>query len=157
MTIIYSSTRNGGIGYKGQLVRTSTDDFKHFRKTTKGGILIMGRVTFEEINRALPGRILVVVSTTLNRELKNVSFVKSIEEAEDLARTLNRPIFVCGGEGIYKSLLPKATKIVHSIWHDRTIPADRFFNPNLNGWKRTNERIFTNFTLREYEKRNTFS
>jgi len=157
MTIIYSSTRNGGIGYKGQLVRTSTDDFKHFRKTTKGGILIMGRVTFEEINRALPGRILVVVSTTLNRELKNVSFVKSIEEAEDLARTLNRPIFVCGGEGIYKSLLQKATKIVHSIWHDKTIPADRFFNPNLNGWKRTNERIFTNFTLREYEKRNTFS
>lgn len=152
MTIIYSSTWNGGIGFDGKLVRTDKDDFRHFRKVTNGGTLIMGRKTFIEINRALRHRKIIVLSKTLERDLDGVYFVKSKGEALSLARVFNRPIFICGGAEIYNQFLPQTTKIIQSVWHDENIVCDTFFRPNLNGWDKVKEQSFYNFTVREYDK-----
>lgn len=66
--IIAAVARNGVIGANRRIPWDIPEDRTHFKELTMGHILVMGRRTYEEIGRPLPGRITIVVSRTLAAE-----------------------------------------------------------------------------------------
>ncbi len=59
---IAAMARNRIIGNEGKIPWHIPEDFAHFRATTKGHPIIMGRKTFESIGRILPGRENIVLT-----------------------------------------------------------------------------------------------
>jgi len=53
---------NGVIGVDGDIPWRIPDDFAHFKRTTLGQVLVMGRATYESIGRPLPGRTTIVLN-----------------------------------------------------------------------------------------------
>ena len=56
LALIAAVARNGVIGRDGKLPWHLPEDLRHFRRTTTGGVVVMGRRTFDSIGRPLPGR-----------------------------------------------------------------------------------------------------
>ena len=74
------------------------EDFKWFKQTTLGHVLVMGRKTFESIGRPLPGRETIVLSRA-GWSHPGVQTVASLDEVKSLAG--ERQVFICGGAQIY--------------------------------------------------------
>jgi dihydrofolate reductase len=79
------------------------EDFKFFKETTMGHVLVMGRKTFESIGRPLPGRETIVLSRS-GFSHPGVQCVTSLEALPE--PTEDRRIFICGGAQIYFQALP---------------------------------------------------
>lgn len=85
--------------------RTLPGDLAHFKKTTHGGSLVMGRKTFESMGKKpLKDRENIVVSRTPTG-VKGVLTANSLASAYALARY---PVFVCGGSRIYEEAIETA-------------------------------------------------
>ena len=63
IVIVVAVDREGGIGRNNQLLCHIPEDLAHFKKLTMGGVLVMGRRTYESIGRPLPGRRTVVLTS----------------------------------------------------------------------------------------------
>ncbi|MEY2897421.1 MAG: dihydrofolate reductase type, partial [Pseudomonadota bacterium] len=55
LTLIVARARNGVIGRGNQLPWRLPEDLAHFKRTTMGRPIVMGRKTWESIGRPLPG------------------------------------------------------------------------------------------------------
>ena len=62
VSLIVAVSSNGVIGRDGDLPWHLPADLKHFKRTTMGHHLIIGRRTWEEVGKPLPGRTMVVVT-----------------------------------------------------------------------------------------------
>ena len=62
ITLILASDEYGCIGNGGDLPWHYPKDFKHFKRTTLGHTIVMGRKTAESIGKPLPGRKNVVLT-----------------------------------------------------------------------------------------------
>ena len=62
ISLIVAVAENGVIGRNGELPWHIPADLKHFKSTTMGKPLIMGRKTFESIGKPLPGRTMIVIT-----------------------------------------------------------------------------------------------
>ena len=111
LTLIAACDEEGGIGRAGQLLTHCPEDMTHFRHTTMGGIVVMGRRTMESLpaRRPLAGRENVVLSRTMERA-EGFRIVRDLAELWALLGQLicdaERPIFVIGGGECYRLLLP---------------------------------------------------
>lgn len=65
MKLIIACEKNGGIGYKNKLPWDKINgDLPRFKRLTEGGVIAMGRKTWESINRkALPNRLHFIVTS----------------------------------------------------------------------------------------------
>jgi dihydrofolate reductase len=102
---ISAMSENRVIGDSGRIPWHLPADFRWFRQVTLGGILLMGRKTFESIGKPLPGRQTIV----LTRSAAPIPGVRTASEIEPLLEELQndpRPVWVCGGAEIYRLLLP---------------------------------------------------
>jgi dihydrofolate reductase len=102
--------QNGVIGVDNRLPWRLPDDLKRFRALTTGHTIIMGRKTWESIGKPLPGRQNIVVSRQLDFHAPGAQMARSLAAALELA-TLPDPVFVIGGEALYREALPIATKL----------------------------------------------
>ena len=75
-----------------------------------GGVLIMGRRTYESIGRPLPGRTTIVVTRNPEWSAEGVMRAETPDQALRLAG--DRPTFVVGGAEIYRQLLPACTDLL---------------------------------------------
>ena len=97
-------------------------DMQQFREKTMGNLVIMGRKTFESLpKRPLPGRIHIVITRTPSKydekfsKIENVFFSR-LEKLDDaieciLGNFTKKRVFVCGGEEIYRVLLPRCERL----------------------------------------------
>jgi dihydrofolate reductase len=99
------------------------EDFKWFKATTLGHVLVMGRKTFESIGRPLPGRETLVLSRT-DWSHPGVQTVASLDAAAVL--TGDRQAFICGGAQIYSLALPRCSDLFLTLVK-REVPGDAFF------------------------------
>lgn len=100
---------NLAIGYNNELLFKSKQDMKHFKDTTTGHTVIMGRKTFESIGRALPNRTNIVLSkdkefikrfnkkSLLVTDSEPSALLKNIKESDP-----NTTVFIIGGAQIYE-------------------------------------------------------
>jgi len=103
-------SRNRVIGRDNRLPWHLPADLKRFKALTMGHTIVMGRKTWESINRLLPGRRTVIV--TRNRELEVEGAVVAASLADAIAASAaDDEIFVIGGEQIFRLALPLADRV----------------------------------------------
>lgn len=117
-------SKDGGLGKDGELLWHIPEDMKFFRETTKGGMVIMGRKTFESIGRKLPGRKNVVLSSRKG-EAEDVTWCTR-EELDKILRNTTGKKFIIGGANLYAMFLSEAEKI-YLTEVDGTKSADTWF------------------------------
>lgn len=127
LNLIVAYAQNRTIGQDNALPWKLPGDMAHFRRTTMGCPIIMGRKTWDSLGRALAGRRNIVVSSDPSRTAPGAEFVQSLPEALALVRDQPRA-FVIGGAQLYRQALPLADSIVATeIRAD--VDGDAFFDP----------------------------
>ncbi|HEX2859556.1 MAG TPA: dihydrofolate reductase [Alphaproteobacteria bacterium] len=114
IVLIAAMAQNRIIGAAGGLPWHLPNDLKRFKAMTMGKAVIFGRTTWEGIGRELPGRHVIVLSTTPGYQPPHGAHgVASVEEALALAARLvpGQPVMIAGGAKVYELFLPLATQI----------------------------------------------
>ncbi len=123
---IAAMSENRVIGDHGKIPWHLPEDFRWFKHKTMGGILVMGRKTFESIGKPLPGRKTAVLSR-ITSGLSGVTVYNNIETFK-AETTSDVPNWICGGAEIYSQLLPQCTAL-YLTRVKRTVDGDAFFPP----------------------------
>lgn len=124
ITLIAALGKNREIGEGNALLWDLPEDMKHFRETTKGSAVIMGRKTFESIGFPLPKRKNIVITRNPDYAEQGIIPVTTPDEAIWAA---GDDSFVIGGEQIYRLFLPKATHLSLTFVDAEFPSADAFF------------------------------
>ena len=131
---------NGAIGKDGKVPWRIPEDLKHFKAVTMGHAVIMGRKTWDEVGRPLPGRRNLVVSRNPGLLLAGAEVFPSLEAAITAARSTDVEPHVIGGSVIYAAAMPLATRL-HLTEVHRTVEADTFFPPfDRSQWREVERR-----------------
>jgi dihydrofolate reductase len=136
IAVIAAVARNGVIGVDNRLPWRIPDDLKRFRALTMGHSIIMGRRTWESLSGPLPGRQNIVVTRQSDFRAAGAQTASSLQHALELA-TLPQPVFVIGGEALYRAALPLADTL-YLTEIDRDFPGDARFPAFEHGeWRET--------------------
>jgi dihydrofolate reductase len=119
---------NGVIGLDGDIPWSIPEDLKHFRATTKGHTVVMGRRTYESIGHPLPYRTNVVVTRQPDWTADGVLVAHSVSEAIELAQGLEGDVMVIGGGHVYDAAMPLADVQVLTEVHQEP-PGDTHYPP----------------------------
>ena len=126
LVMVVAVADGGAIGCGGKIPWHIPEDLKHFKAMTLGHAIIMGRKTWDEVGRPLPGRRNLVVSRQPGLALEGAEVFGSLEEAIAAARETDPEPRVIGGSAIYEAAMPLATRIYLTEVH-RQVDADTFF------------------------------
>ena len=117
---IYARSENRVIGADGRIPWRLPDDFKHFKKTTMGCPIIMGRKTYEDHESALPGRLNLVISRSADyRAAEGIEVFTSLDTALARAGQGNDLAFIIGGVGLFKQTFDRVQTVYETIVHTR--------------------------------------
>ncbi|MGN6264566.1 MAG: dihydrofolate reductase [Ginsengibacter sp.] len=133
---IVAVSENNIIGSDNSLPWKLSSDFKYFKNKTWGMPVIMGRKTFESMQKDLPGRMNIVVTSRADYNSENAFVVHSIEEALAKAKESEaKEIFVIGGGKIFMETLGMVDRIYLTRVH-ATVNGDTYY-PELpkSDWK----------------------
>ena len=114
LKLIYARSRNGVIGRDGQLPWHLPADLAHFKQTTLGQAVVMGRKTWDSLPerfRPLPGRTNIVITRQTDWHAPGALVAHSLEQAMSLCPAPG-PLWVIGGADIYAQALPLASTVV---------------------------------------------
>jgi len=129
--LILARARNGVIGRGGALPWHLPEDLAHFKRTTLGHPVIMGRKTWDSIGRPLPGRRNIVVTRDPAWRAAGAEVAASLDGAlarvEAEAPGLEGPVFVIGGAQLYAQALLGPVATIHLTEIDADFPGDTFF------------------------------
>jgi dihydrofolate reductase len=136
--LIFARAANGVIGKDGGLPWQLPEDMAHFKRTTTGQPVIMGRKTWDSLPsrfRPLPGRTNIVVTRQPVWRAQGATRAASLEDALALCPD-GTDAWVIGGAEIYREALPLAhtaavTEIAADFEGDAHAPQ---FGPN---WRET--------------------
>ena len=117
LTLVAAYAEGRVIGDHGRIPWHLPDDFAHFKATTMGGVLVMGRTTYDSIGRPLPGRTTVVVTHDPAWSADGVLVAHSVADALAVAAEQPGEVFVVGGTQLYEQTLPLATHQVLTEVH----------------------------------------
>ena len=113
LSLIAAIARNRVIGNDNQLLWHLPGDMRHFRETTRGKPVIMGRKTWESLPekfRPLPGRLNIVVSRNPAYAAPGATLATSLEDALKQVKDADEA-FVIGGADLYRQALPFAERL----------------------------------------------
>ena len=115
LSIIVAIARNGIIGCtnedgRGALPWHLPEDLKHFKETTNGHPIIMGRKTWESLGRPLPNRRNMVISRQADYTAAGAEVFASLPAA--IAAIGDAPAFIIGGAELYRQALPLAGQLL---------------------------------------------
>lgn len=148
ISAIAAMSKNRVIGRDNALPWHLPEDFKHFKRTTMGKPIIMGRKTYESLGRPLPGRANIVISRDPATIKGDVIAVGSIEDAIKRATDIATAdgvgeIFIIGGGQIFETTLPQTGRIYLTVI-DQDYDGDSFFPAlNMAEWTETARQDFT--------------
>src|SRR5215204_6528496 len=109
VALIVAYDRARGIGKNNRLPWRLPAEVQHFKNTTMGKPIIMGRRTFESIGRALPGRRNIVVTRGMP-VVDGVEQTASLNDALRLDETVSEAM-VIGGAALYAEAMHRAQRI----------------------------------------------
>ena len=143
ISLVVAASENNAIGKNNQLIWHLPNDLKFFKNTTWGFPVIMGRKSFESVNKPLPGRTNIVITTNPDWKVETVIVVKDLKYAiQKAAETNSKQIFIIGGGEIYKQSMDIADSIYITRVH-ADLEGDTFF-PEIDKskWKLTSNQDF---------------
>ena len=133
MQAIVNVTPQWGIGSENRLLVHIRADMRRFRQLTTGNTIIIGRKTLETFpgGQPLPNRENVILTHDLSFCANGSSVMHELSELVVFLKERNPDsVFVCGGEQIYRQLLPYCSTALVTLTYTSE-KADRYF-PNLN-------------------------
>ncbi|WDZ95009.1 dihydrofolate reductase [Herbaspirillum sp. WKF16] len=110
LTIVVATDQNNGIGINNTLPWRLPEDLAHFKRTTSGHAILMGRKTFESIGRPLPNRRNIVITRNAGWQHEGVETAASLPAAAALAG--DEPAFIIGGAQVYAEALPLVNRLI---------------------------------------------
>lgn len=117
--IISAIAQNRVIGRSnGEMPWHIKEEFQHFKNTTLGFPVIMGRKTFKALGKPLKQRLNIVITKNkgLRFEFDDVKKFHSLNEAIEYCRTLeSEKIFIIGGGDVYKQAIKIANEMILSF------------------------------------------
>jgi dihydrofolate reductase len=117
--IIGAVAKNGVIGKSsGEIPWHSKEEFQHFKSTTLGSPIIMGRITFDTLGKPLKGRLNIIISRNndLKYDFPEVKIFNSLDTAYTYCEEEKfEKIFVIGGAKIYSQAMESADEMIISI------------------------------------------
>ena len=135
-SLIVARARNGIIGKDNGMPWHLPADLAHFKRTTLGHPVIMGRRTWESIGRALPGRRNIVVSRTPGFQAPGAEVVASLADAWRAVAGADEA-FVIGGAPALRGG-PAAADRIYLTDIAGDVEGDTFFPPLPPGaWRET--------------------
>ena len=142
LALIAAVARNRVIGKDNQLLWHLPEDMRHFRETTRGKPVIMGRKTWESLPdsfRPLPGRLNIVISRNPAYQAPGATLAGSIDEAIRCAGEA-KEVFVIGGEELYRQAMPRADRL-YLTEIDADFSGDAFFpEVSAQDWQEVSRR-----------------
>ena len=119
ISLIVAIAQNGVIGKSnGEISWHVKEEFQHFKSTTLGYPIIMGRKTFETLGKPLKGRLNIIVSRNKSYRITfdEVIVRSSLNEAIEYCRSLNsEKIFIIGGGEIYNQAISIVDEMIISF------------------------------------------
>ncbi|MFM9879254.1 MAG: dihydrofolate reductase [Burkholderiaceae bacterium] len=131
LNLIWAQSRHGVIGNQGALPWHLPEDLAHFKRTTLGCPVIMGRKTWDGLPpqfRPLPGRSNIVVTRQADWQARGALRAHSLAQALELCAGA-ATAWVIGGAQLYALALPQAHEIV--VTHVDTAAVGDAFAPPL--------------------------
>ncbi|BAM03580.1 dihydrofolate reductase [Phycisphaera mikurensis] len=114
--LIYARSLDHCIGRDGGLPWRLPADFRHFKRTTLGHPIVMGRKTYGDHQSVLPGRTNVVLSRDPGfRGADGIVVRHDLEAALDEYGAGGRLAFVIGGAGVFSAAFPRAEAVIETI------------------------------------------
>ena len=134
---IVATDINGCIGKAGQMPWHVPADLKRFKELTKGGVVIMGRKTFESLGcKPLPDRLNVILTQDSEKSVDwfyaGIVCANSVIQALDIAvMNVSRrdfdTIWIIGGGEIYEQTMPYVDVIEHTVIETEVMGGDTFY------------------------------
>ncbi|MGB5326161.1 MAG: dihydrofolate reductase [Pseudomonadales bacterium] len=116
LSMIYARSRNNCIGKRGRIPWQLPADFAHFKQTTMGKPIIMGRKTYEDHESALPGRLNIVITGQRDYSAApGIVLAHSLDEALEVGWQDNPSLFVIGGVQFFVAALPRANAVYETV------------------------------------------
>ncbi len=123
------------IGKNNSLPWHIPEDLKHFKAVTLNKPIVMGRKTFESINRVLPFRRNIVLTTQKDWNFDNVEVYHNIDDLLK-SNTHEKEICIIGGSEIFKQFLHKVNKLYLTVVDYHVDNPDVFFPIiDLKNWR----------------------
>jgi dihydrofolate reductase len=158
ISLIVATAQNGVIGKSnGEMSWHVKEEFQHFKNTTLGFPIVMGRKTFETLGRPLKGRLNIVVSknqsykTLFDDVVVESSLDKAIEHCENIN---SERIFIIGGGEIYKQAVSFVDEMIITVMKFEAEGEVKFPKINDDDWNIEKIRDHEFFEIFRYERKN---
>lgn len=156
ISIIVAVAKNGVIGKaNGEMPWHVKEEFQHFKNTTLGYPVVMGRKTFETLGKPLKGRQNIIVTRNLSFSINypEVVILHSLDEAINYCQLKGeKQLFIIGGGEIYKQAIPLADEMIISVMKFEAEGEVRFPEFNNNNWKVVSTEDHEKFEIFRYER-----
>ena len=110
---IWAQDRNGIIGKSNRLPWYLPKDLKHFKETTLNQVILMGRITFDGLNRhLLPDRKTLILTSQFDYRVEGAAVVTSVEEVLTWYTNQDKILYIVGGSQVYKLFEPYVDELI---------------------------------------------
>lgn len=158
ISLIVAIAQNGVIGKSnGQMSWHVKEEFQHFKNTTFGFPIIMGRKTFETLGKPLKGRLNIIVSKnqSYKTEFDEVVVQSSLVEAIEHCRSIDsEKIFIIGGGEIYRQAILFVDEMIITFMKFDAEGEVKFPKINDDEWNRVKINDHSLFEIFRYERKN---
>lgn len=134
ISMIAAVAENGIIGKDNDLIWHLPADLQHFKNTTKGHHVIMGRKTYESMNKPLPHRTNIIVTRQADYRVDGAIVVGSLGAALKEVWNDEEP-FIVGGAEIYRQGMELADRIYITRIHEEFDGDTKFPEISSSVWK----------------------
>lgn len=105
MKLILAVDKNWAIGRDNKMLYDLKKDLNHFKETTTGGLVIMGRKTFDSIGFALPKRENIIMTRDESLKRKGALVFNNVSDVINYVNKSTKEAFVIGGAEICELFL----------------------------------------------------
>ena len=152
VTMVAAVAENGVIGLAGKIPWHLPEDFAHFKDTTSGHILILGRTTHEGIGKPLPNRTTIVLTTDPEWHGEGVYVAPTLPDALTLADTMAGDVMIGGGAVVYAAALPYADVQIISEVHASPEGDTRYPEFSRGRWREISREAREGFDIVRWER-----
>lgn len=159
---IWAEDKNGLIGVDGHLPWHLPAELAHFKETTLFSAILMGRKTFEGMNRRLlPNRESLVLTRNQELEFEGATFLHSREEVLAWYKNQKKDLYIIGGADIFSSFKEDCDELCRTVIEgefegDTYFPKDFSFEDFKEIERKTvssNEKNPYSFRIERYQRK----
>lgn len=156
--IIAAIAKNNVMGRtNGEMPWHLEEELEHFKNTTLGHPIIMGRKTFKSLVRPLDGRLNIVISKNSSSINKNERLVvlNSLKQAYEFCEARDHEsAFVIGGGEIFSEAIKDADEMIISHLNFEAEGDIYFPQIDMNIWQISSREKRKNFEIVHYARKN---